>query len=172
MRHKHNHYSPHLPARRCNIPAGVPIFRSSVCHITGLPYYAPNFDTSGDRAWSIVQQGTRQYISFGSTIHLETDGASPKVATPGFHIPADVNIKLYNKYTKNTGSLGKYTYAVKLYNGTEGTGLISHNSNTKGSYEYNVETSFSKSWNRMICSYSYKAMGNSVTINDFDITYR
>ena len=151
---------------------GVAINGSLVCHITGLPFYAPNFDTSGDRAWSIVQQGVVQYISFGSTIKLATDGAAPKVATPAFHIPSDVNIKLYNKYTKNNGSLGKYTYAVKLYNGTEGTGLISHNSNTKGSYEYNVETSFSKSWNRMICSYSYQALGNSVTINDFDITYR
>ena len=77
------------------------------------------------------------------------------------------------KYSKNTGSLFNYEYSVNLYNGeSEGTSLISHESNDKGTYEFNVNTQLTSEYNAMLCKYSYRALGNDVTINEFDISYR
>lgn len=141
-------------------------------HITGLPFYTPKFETSGEYAWSIITQGTKEYIRFGDNILLKTDGKAPSVSTPEFHIPENINVTLYNKYTKNTGSMGKYAYTVNLYNGSSaGTNIITHKHNKKGTYEFTENTTLTSSYNRMLCKYDYEALGNDVTINDFDITY-
>ena len=130
-------------------------FRSSVCHITGLPFYAPNFDTSGDRAWSKVNAGTMDYMTFGNTLYMRSDAADPKVASPSFKIPDDTNVSLYVKYTKNTNSyLSEYIFRVKLYNGDEGSELVKHSSKKKGTYEFNNNSvTLSSTWNRMLCWY-------------------
>ena len=153
---------------------GVAINGSSVCHITGLPFYAPNFDTSGDRAWSKVNAGTMDYMTFGNTLYMKSDAANPKVASPSFKIPDDTNVSLYVKYTKNTGSLGEYIFRVKLYNGNEGSELVKHSSKKKGTYEFNNNSvTLSSTWNRMLCWYNYPlGLGNDVTINNFNVTYR
>lgn len=142
-------------------------------HITGLPFRTPQFNSSGIGAWSVVSQ-SGSYITFGNSILLKTASAAPSVSTPQFHIPANVNVSLYNKYTKNNGSgLITYEYSVKLYNGTStGAGLISHKSGAKGSYEFNVDTQLTSEYNAMLCKYNYKALGNTVNINEFDINYR
>lgn len=141
-------------------------------HITGLPFNTPQFKDSGNGAWSIVTQ-SGSYITFGNSIRLETISAAPSVSTPEFHIPANVNVSLYNKYTKNNGSIGAYEYSVKLYNGNSvGATLVTHKSNKKGTYEYNVETQLTPEYNAMLCKYNYEALGNTVNINEFDINYR
>lgn len=141
-------------------------------HITGLPFNTPQFKDSGIGAWSIVTQ-SGSYITFGNSIRLETISAAPSVSTPEFHIPANVNVSLYNKYTKNNGSIGAYEYSVKLYNGNSvGATLVTHKSNKKGTYEYNVETQLTPEYNAMLCKYNYEALGNTVNINEFDINYR
>lgn len=144
-------------------------------HITGLPFNTPQFKGSGIGAWSIVAEGTGSYITFGNSVYLISDGLrGPSVSTPEFHIPANVNVSLYNKYTKNTGSLFKYEYSVKLYNGeSEGTSLISHKSKSKGTYEFNVNTQLTSEYDAMLCKYDFTGgLTNSVNINEFDISYR
>lgn len=141
-------------------------------HITGLPFNTPQFKDSGIGAWSVVTQ-SGSYVTFGNSIRLETLSDAPSVSTPEFHIPANVNVSLYNKYTKNNGSLGAYEYSVKLYNGNSvGATLVTHKSNKKGTYEYNVETQLTPEYNAMLCKYNYQALGNTVNINEFDINYR
>lgn len=141
-------------------------------HITGLPFNTPQFKDSGIGAWSVVTQ-SGSYVTFGNSIRLETLSDAPSVSTPEFHIPANVNVSLYNKYTKNNGSLGAYEYSVKLYNGNSvGETLVTHKSNNKGTYEYNVETQLTPEYNAMLCKYNYQALGNTVNINEFDINYR
>lgn len=142
-------------------------------HITGLPFNTPQFKDSGIGAWSVVTEGTGHYITFGGSVLLKTDGTPASVSTPKFHVPAGIDVSLYNKYSKNTGSLFNYEYSVNLYNGeSEGTSLISHESNDKGTYEFNVNTQLTSEYNAMLCKYSYRALGNDVTINEFDISYR
>lgn len=141
-------------------------------HITGLPFNTPQFKDSGIGAWSVVTQ-SGSYVTFGNSIRLETISDAPSVSTPEFHIPANVNVSLYNKYTKNNGSIGTYEYSVKLYNGNSvGATLVTHKSNKKGTYEYNVETQLTPEYNAMLCKYNYQALGNTVNINEFDINYR
>lgn len=143
-------------------------------HVTGLPYSANPPKNSGDHPWRILTQGTRTYINFESSfVHLETDGTNPSIASSAFHIPQNINIAIYSKYRKNTGSIGKYTYSVNLLNNSsEGSSIISHSSNSKGTYELNGNGTFTTTYNALSCKYSYKALGNNVDVFTVNVSYR
>lgn len=139
------------------------------CHITGLPYRAPDvikFNDSNHSWTKKVGNGSINADSF----NLSTLSGAPQADSPNFHIPSDIKITISNQYKKNNGSLGSYTYRVKIANSTE---VIKHSSNSKGTYTLSCdETTLTPTMNYLSCHYSYEASGNNVTVNTMIINYK
>lgn len=139
------------------------------CHVTGLPYRAPDaikFNDSNHSWTKKVGNGSINADSF----NLSTLSGAPQVDSPNFHIPSDIKITISNQYKKNNGSLGSYTYRVKIANSTE---VIKHSSNSKGTYTLSCdETTLTPTMNYLSCHYSYEVSGNNVTVNTMIINYK
>ncbi len=68
-------------------------------HITGLPYHANPPSNSGNHPWTSVGNN-----DFGSSYVSLYYGAAtqPKITTPAFNIPNDINVSIYSKISKPT----------------------------------------------------------------------
>lgn len=139
------------------------------CHVTGLPYRAPDaikFNDSNHSWTKKVGNGSINADSF----NLSTLSGAPQADSPNFHIPSDIKITISNQYKKNNSSIGSYTYRVKIANSTE---VIKHSSNSKGTYTLSCdETTLTPTMKYLSCHYSYEASGNNVTVNTMIINYK
>ena len=90
-----------------------------VCYITGLPYKAVPPTNSGNHAWSI--DNGRENVTFADTYLMLRGCLStsvtfvPKVNSPSFSIPTDVNIKSTTNYIVKSREGRLSTYHCTLY---------------------------------------------------------
>ena len=139
------------------------------CHVTGLPYRAPEVIKFNDKNHGWQKQSGDGQINADS-FDLSTFSDPPQANSPYFYIPSAIKISISNKYTKNTDSWGSYTYNVKIAGSTE---IINHSSNKQGTYTLACnETTLTNDKNYLSCHYSYRAKGNDVTVNTMIINYK
>ena len=149
--------------------AGTQKTSSKLCDITGLPYRAPEVIKFNDKNHGWQKQSGDGHINADS-FDLSTLSDPPQANSPYFYIPSAIKISISNKYTKNTGSWGSYTYSVKIAGSTE---IINHSSNKQGTYTLACnETTLTNDKNYLSCHYSYRAKGNDVTVNTMIINYK
>lgn len=76
-------------------------FRSSVCHITGLPYTAAPPKNSGTYPWSDNSEiklegeiGTNKIKWNSDGVHLEGNSKVSRLTSPEFHVPSAFGVNL------------------------------------------------------------------------------
>ena len=149
--------------------AGTQKTSSKLCDITGLPYRAPEVIKFNDKNHGWQKQSGDGHINADS-FDLSTLSDPPQANSPYFYIPSAIKISISNKYTKNTSSVGSYTYRVRIAGSTE---IIKHSSSSKGTYTLSCdETTLTNDTNYLSCHYGYRASGNDVTVNTMIINYK
>lgn len=149
--------------------AGTQKTSSKLCDVTGLPYRAPEVIKFNDKNHGWQKQSGNGKINADS-FDLSTLSDAPQANSPYFYIPSAIKISISNKYTKNTSSVGSYTYRVRIAGSTE---IIKHSSSSKGTYTLSCdETTLTNDTNYLSCHYGYRASGNDVTVNSMIINYK
>ena len=160
-------------------------FRSSVCHITGLPYTAAPPKNSGDYPWTTTYGMVNWNTDSVELVSYVANKPSqrPTILSPVFSIPSDINITMSSKLSRNSAaSIGSTNwivgYSIREANGLETGGMritdtiLDTGVAKNQTYEGSVEGTFTTSRNKLYAQYSYVAGSVKTYIHYFNIYYR
>ena len=136
-------------------------------HITGLPYRVSPPTNSGSHPWSAME-GRITWES--NRVDLFYSAANyPRIGSPTFYIPADINVNMSTKVVKNNSGLNG---PLRITLQDDNHKLYDSTLKKNATYESTISTTMTTSLKQFRIQYRYMASGPHTYVYYFNVLYR